>query len=83
MISMQILGGFQEYGKNCFLIEHQETGTRIMLDCGVQNGQPEVYPPLHRRLPNHWTPSSSHMCIMTMSERCHCWLTKDMKDRFG
>lgn len=46
MISMQILGGFQEYGKNCFLIEHQETGTRIMLDCGVQNGQPEVYPPL-------------------------------------
>jgi predicted metal-dependent RNase len=46
MINLHILGGFQEYGRNCFLIEHEETDTRIMLDCGVQNGQPEVYPPL-------------------------------------
>lgn len=44
MIDVTVLGGVREYGRNCFLVTDQATNTRIMLDCGVRNGNPEVYP---------------------------------------
>lgn len=46
MIDVLALGGVGEYGRNCFLLEDKLTNTRIMLDCGVRNGNPEVYPPI-------------------------------------
>lgn len=44
MIDVTVLGGVGEYGRNCFLVTDRATNTRIMLDCGVRNGNPEVYP---------------------------------------
>ncbi|QGH35996.1 MBL fold metallo-hydrolase [Gracilibacillus salitolerans] len=44
MIDVTVLGGVKEYGRNCFIVSDQTTNTRIMLDCGVRNGSPEVYP---------------------------------------
>ncbi|MDQ0209036.1 MBL fold metallo-hydrolase [Alkalicoccobacillus murimartini] len=44
MIDVTILGGVKEYGRNCFILTDRTTNTRIMLDCGVRNGTPEVYP---------------------------------------
>ncbi|MEY8752837.1 MBL fold metallo-hydrolase [Alkalicoccobacillus gibsonii] len=46
MMNLTTLGGVKEYGRNCFLLTNQTTNTRIMLDCGVRNGTPEVYPPI-------------------------------------
>ncbi|GAB2557769.1 MBL fold metallo-hydrolase [Gracilibacillus alcaliphilus] len=46
MTDVSALGGIGEYGRNCFLVMDQATNTRIMLDCGVRNGNPEVYPPI-------------------------------------
>ncbi|SFL45498.1 Beta-lactamase superfamily domain-containing protein [Gracilibacillus orientalis] len=46
MIDVTVLGGVGEYGRNCFLVTDQATNTRIMLDCGVRNGNPELYPPI-------------------------------------
>lgn len=44
MMDVCALGGVGEYGRNCFLLTDKLTNTRIMLDCGVRNGSPEVYP---------------------------------------
>ncbi|MCM2676364.1 MBL fold metallo-hydrolase [Alkalicoccobacillus plakortidis] len=44
MMDVTILGGVKEYGRNCFILTDHTTNTRIMLDCGVRNGTPEVYP---------------------------------------
>ncbi|WP_175480482.1 MBL fold metallo-hydrolase [Gracilibacillus ureilyticus] len=33
-----------EYGRNCFLVTDQQSDKRILLDCGVRNGKPEIYP---------------------------------------
>ncbi|WYP26474.1 MBL fold metallo-hydrolase [Alkalihalobacillus sp. FSL W8-0930] len=44
MMNLTTLGGVKEYGRNCFLLTDHTTNTRIMLDCGVRNGTPEVYP---------------------------------------
>ncbi|WP_067841153.1 MBL fold metallo-hydrolase [Amphibacillus sediminis] len=50
MIDVVILGGVGEYGRNCFLVTDLATNTRILLDCGVRNGKPEVYPPITAEL---------------------------------
>ncbi|WP_077604161.1 MBL fold metallo-hydrolase [Oceanobacillus sojae] len=44
MLDVCALGGVGEYGRNCFLVTDQRTNTRILLDCGVRNGEPEIYP---------------------------------------
>ncbi|MEN0645401.1 MBL fold metallo-hydrolase [Alkalicoccobacillus gibsonii] len=44
MMNLTNLGGVKEYGRNCFLLTDHTTNARIMLDCGVRNGSPEVYP---------------------------------------
>ncbi|MFC4402403.1 MBL fold metallo-hydrolase [Gracilibacillus xinjiangensis] len=44
MIQVEALGGIGEYGRNCFIVTDQLNKTKIMLDCGVRNGNPEVYP---------------------------------------
>ncbi|MDX8045570.1 MBL fold metallo-hydrolase [Gracilibacillus sp. S3-1-1] len=44
MLDVCALGGVGEYGRNCFLVTDQQTNTRILLDCGVRNGEPEIYP---------------------------------------
>ncbi|WP_033543152.1 MBL fold metallo-hydrolase [Planococcus sp. CAU13] len=44
MMEITVLGGVKEYGRNCFILTDHTTDTRIMLDCGVRNGNPEIYP---------------------------------------
>lgn len=46
MIDVTALGGIGEYGRNCFIVTDSTTNTRVMLDCGVRNSNPEVYPPI-------------------------------------
>lgn len=43
-MEITVLGGVGEYGRNCFVLT--ASNTCIMLDCGVRNGDPEVYPPI-------------------------------------
>ncbi len=50
MIDIKALGGIKEYGRNCFIITHQRTKTRIMLDCGVRNGHLEIYPEITKEI---------------------------------
>lgn len=43
-MSLYIAGGYEEQGRNCFLIEERDYN--IMIDCGIMNGSDTYYPEL-------------------------------------
>lgn len=45
-MSLYIAGGYEEHGRNCFLIENPDYN--VMIDCGIMNGSNEPYPRLSK-----------------------------------
>lgn len=45
MLSVEILGGVGEYGRNCFYIENQRQA--ILLDCGIMKDTQKRHQILH------------------------------------